>query len=169
MFSFFQSSGMSNMSRELNISYYKNYDFNQEAKRQDNLRYQNLINTVVHDMIFDTEKLKNTLKNAIETYLKAIENKFFRNDGRKRANQLKKEINEASTSSEMITALKSILNVGNEDKDSLKTFLLSNINSTYCQNKMRSFYSTWSLENITEEATNQLSSMAIKNPMQLVS
>ncbi|MCX7121073.1 MAG: hypothetical protein NTZ67_04785 [Gammaproteobacteria bacterium] len=166
MFSFFQSSGQSNMSRELDISYSKNFAFNREAKRQDNLRYQNLIKSAACAMISDTETLKNTLKNAIETYLKTIENKFFRNDGRKRANKLKKEINEASTSSEIITALKSILNVGNEDKDSLKTFLLSNINLTFCQNKIPSFYTcTGILKNITTEANIQLGCTTIQNSM----
>ncbi len=142
---FFQRSGMSNTTRELQISYYENYVANEELRQrvnlaiqQDNLRYQNLIEKSANCMIADPAKLKNILITAVSEYLDAIKDKYFRNEGRKRANELLKKLDGADNPKELIDALASVIdsNKGNENKDSLKTFLFKNINQSFCENKI---------------------------------
>jgi len=103
-------------------------------------------------MFYNPELLKNKLEEAVTAYLKEIENKWFRNNGRKRAEELKTKITQANTTVQLISALTEVINAGNEDKDSLKTFIFSCIKLNYCDNKLDNFASQFNkiIAEITE-------------------
>ena len=91
-------------------------------------------------ILSDFDKLKSALKTAVTAYLKEIEYKFFRNDGRERAQALNKRLSETNHILELIPALEEVIKNGNEDYDSLKTFLFKNINLNFCDNKLYRFH-----------------------------
>lgn len=106
----------------------------QNAERE--IVYKNTIKKSAIDIFSNPELFKSKLKDAIEDYLKSIEWEFWRYDGRKRAEKLKTEILRSKTTRQFIPALKEAISIGNEDVDSLKTFIFNCINLNFCEKKL---------------------------------
>lgn len=125
-----------------------------------------LIKIAATTILSEFDKLKNTLEIAVTAYLKEIEYKFFRNDGQERAQALNKKITESNNISELIPALEEVIKKGNEDDDSLKTFLFKSINLNFCDNKIYPFYAvryTDLLKMIIKEIKKQFEPIRLEN------
>jgi hypothetical protein len=112
-------------------------DKNSTAKLQN---YGQFLEHTAKIMISDFDKLKQVVNSAITSYLIEIKYKFFRNQGRERAEKLQKKIQKSNDTLELISALKETISEGNENSDSFKTFLYRSINLNFCERKIAQLY-----------------------------
>lgn len=132
--------------------------------------YNDFINGVVKKMISEFDNLKSVLEKAVTAYLNEIEHKFFRKDGYKRALTLNKNIIEANNILELVLALEEAIKTGNEDDDSLKTFLFKSINLNFCNKNhfkfyppsFRTFSSTSFLKKLIREVKDELKPICLQ-------
>ena len=87
-------------------------------------KYDVFIEKTAKSMISDFNKTKQALDTAINFYLKAIEDKFFRNQGRNRAQELQSNIRNSNSTLELMNALKEVVDEGNEDQSSENPYFL---------------------------------------------
>ncbi len=131
--------------------------------------YEIFIEESVNKILSNFDKFKMSLEESVEDYLSEIQNKFFRTAGRNRANKFQKSITEAKCNTDLILALKESIKEGNEDYDSLKTFLYAGIDSKFCDNNATKFCNplrvsyTEFLNDILTHAEKQLVPECISN------
>lgn len=86
-------------------------------------------------IIANPEKFKDTLVLAANHYKAAIQDEWFRNDGRKRADRLIQEVKDSKSHLETVSVVSRTIQKGNENPDSLKTFLYLYIVENFCKHK----------------------------------
>lgn len=116
--------------------------------------HTNLIKKAAMHIFYHRDEFKISLEVAATDYLNEIEDKWFRNDGRKRAEELILKIIHAKTTMQLISILKVVINEGNEGVDSLKTFIFNSINLNFCNKKLYNFKFTFQLKEIIDEVTD---------------
>lgn len=112
-----------------------------------------LIKEAASSMVYHPERVKTILEEAATAYLKKIEELWFRRDGRKRAEEFITKLSETKTTSQLIHTLNEVIQVGNEDSDSLKTFIFNHINLHFCDKKLENTNFAFQIQKILTEMT----------------
>lgn len=110
-----------------------------EEREKEKVKYDFLINKAVNKMLSNFPDFKLAIGKFVNNYLNEIEYKFFRSAGKERARDLLTKIHKATCFSDIFSEVKEKIKEGNEEVDSLKSFLFRGIDRKYCENKADRF------------------------------
>lgn len=123
----------------------------------------NRITTVAKKISSEMSEFKTILQSATSQYQKEIQNKYFRNTGRARAEKFQQELKDAKQDSDVLKAYETAISAGNQNEDSLKTFIFLEMTKKYwphdvhnLKSTLSTYYSgiTYFLEKISKELHN---------------
>lgn len=131
------SSGVSVQGMRQQAGIDRGYYFRYQLMRP---KYDVFEEKLISKFLSNLDNAKSALLIAVKDYLKKINGEWFRGTGRQRGTVFLNKLNEAKNFVELIAALKIAIKDGNENYDSLKTYIYNMINSKFADNQLSSFY-----------------------------